>query len=157
MKSKILLLSLLVVILHANAQEIASKTIGLRFGDDDGLGAEITYQHALASNTRLEAGLAWRSNKNVSAFKIAATHQWVWELDLFDNLNWYAGAGGGIGSWKTKTDNGSFFFLAGDIGTEYKFNFPLLLSLDFRPEFGLSNYNNGLDFDIALAVRYTFN
>jgi hypothetical protein len=34
------------------------------------------------------------------------------------------------------------FFAAGDIGIEYNFDIPLLISLDFRPEFGGSGYYN---------------
>lgn len=52
--------------------------------------------------------------------------------------------------------NDTFVFAAGDIGIEYSFDIPLMLSLDFRPEigFGDDNYkNNDLDFDIALGIR----
>ena len=45
---------------------------------------------------------------------------------------------------------------AGDIGIEYNFDIPLLLSLDFRPEFGFGDYNDDLDLDIALGIRYQF-
>ena len=55
--------------------------------------------------------------------------------------------------------NDTFIFAAGDIGIEYNFDIPLLISLDFRPEiaFGDERYNNNdLDFDIALGLRYQF-
>jgi hypothetical protein len=47
-------------------------------------------------------------------------------------------------------------FIAGDIGIEYSFDFPLLLSLDFRPELGFGNFNDDLNFGIALGLRYQF-
>ena len=50
-------------------------------------------------------------------------------------------------------------FLAGDIGIEYNFDIPLLISLDFRPEFGFGNdfyNNNDLGFDIGFGIRYQF-
>ena len=51
----------------------------------------------------------------------------------------------------------NFFALAaGDVGIEYNFDIPLLLSLDFRPEFGLDDYGDDVDFDIALGIRYQF-
>ena len=53
-------------------------------------------------------------------------------------------------------DSETYVFLAGDIGIEYNFDIPLLLSLDFRPEFGFGDYNDDVDFDIALGVRYQF-
>jgi len=139
-----------------NAQEISKNAIGLRLGDSNGFGAEITYQRALSENNRLEFDLGWRSSNDYDGFKLAGLYQWVWKLD--GNFNWYAGAGGGIGSYSAKhiDDNQSFVFAAGDVGIEYNFDIPLLLSLDVRPELGFGDYNNDLDFDIALSLRYQF-
>jgi opacity protein-like surface antigen len=146
-----------------SAQSISPNAIGLRLGDSDGLGAEVSYQRALAETTRLEIDLGWRDGKNYDGFKLAALHQWVWNLD--GNFNWYAGVGGGFGAFSfdnipaNQDDSESFLFAAGDIGIEYDFDFPLLLSLDFRPEIGFGEdrfNNNDLDFDIALGVRYQF-
>lgn len=156
-KKNILFIAILFIISTVAAQVTVNQTIGLRLGDDNGLGAEISYQHPLVDNTRLEAGLAWHNSSEVSAFKVSATHQWIWDLGSDENFNWYAGVGGGFASWSlnsTIKDNGTFLFLAGDIGIEYKFDFPLILSLDTRPEFGFSKFNDGLDFDIALGIRY---
>jgi len=50
----------------------------------------------------------------------------------------------------------TFIFGAGDIGIEYNFEAPVLISLDFRPEFGFSNLYKGFNSDIALSVRYQF-
>ena len=50
-------------------------------------------------------------------------------------------------------------FAAGNIGVEYNFDIPLLISLDFRPELGLIGYDgfdDNFDFDIALGLRYQF-
>ncbi|PKQ44007.1 outer membrane beta-barrel protein [Confluentibacter flavum] len=146
----------------SNAQEISKNALGLRLGDSDGFGAEISYQHALGDNNRLELDLGWRDGKNYDGFKLAGLYQWVFPLE--GNFNWYVGAGGGLGSFSFDNQNGNeysdtFFFLAGDIGIEYNFDIPLLLSLDFRPELGFGNdsYNNDdLDFDIALGIRYQF-
>jgi len=160
MKKILFLLTMFVFSFALQAQDIANHAIGLRFGDADGLGAEISYQKALGENNRLEAGLAWRSNKNFNAFKLTSTYQWVFDLEGLDGVNWYVGAGGGLGSWSVKNgytgDGGTFLFLAGDLGIEYKFDIPLLIALDFRPELGFVEYNNDLGLDIALAVRYTF-
>ncbi len=144
-------------LIFVNAQEIADNAIGLRIGDDDGFGTEITYQRALGDNNRLEANLGWRSGDGFDGFKLTGLYQWVWELD--GNFNWYAGAGGGVGSYSFDNDaldNDTFFFLAGDIGIEYNFRIPLLLSLDFRPELGFGDFRDDLGFDIALGVRYQF-
>jgi hypothetical protein len=143
----------------ASAQDIADNAIGLRLGDSDGFGTEISYQRALGGNNRLEADLGWRSGSNYNGFKLAGIYQWVWSLD--GNFNWYAGAGGGLGSYSYDNNAGedyddTFVFAAGNVGIEYGFDFPLLLSLDFRPELGFGDFNDDLDFDIALGIRYQF-
>lgn len=146
----------------SSAQEISTNAIGLRLGDSDGFGAEISYQHALGDNNRLELDLGWRDGKNYDGFKLAGLYQWVWNID--GGFNWYAGVGGGLGSFSFDDNNGNnetdtFVFAAGDIGIEYNFDIPLLISLDFRPEIGFGDElydNNDLDFDIALGIRYQF-
>ncbi|MFB9055555.1 hypothetical protein ACFFU9_02260 [Mariniflexile ostreae] len=146
----------------SNAQDISENALGLRLGDSDGFGAEISYQRALGSNNRLEVDLGWRDGSNYDGFKLAGLYQWVWNIE--GGFNWYAGAGGGLGSFSFNNPGGkdysdTFVFIAGDIGIEYNFDIPLLLSLDFRPEigFGDNRYdNNDLDFDIALGIRYQF-
>lgn len=142
-----------------NAQEIADNAIGLRLGDSDGFGTEVSYQRALGGNNRLEVDLGWRSGQSYDGFKLTGLYQWIWELD--GSFNWYAGVGGGLGSYSFDNNNGNdfnetFAFVAGDIGIEYSFDIPLMLSLDFRPELGFGDFNDDLDFDIAFGIRYQF-
>lgn len=159
---KKLVLSVLLIgvfVFGGQAQEISENTLGLRLGDNDGFGAEVSYQRALGSSNRLEANLGWRNSRNVDAIKLTGLYQWVWNID--GNFNWYAGAGAGLGSWRYNengfSDSGTFVFAAGDIGIEYDFDIPLLLSLDFRPEIGGSGYyENSYGSDIAISVRYQF-
>lgn len=150
----------------AQAQDISKNALGLRFGDNGGFGGELSYQRALSSNNRLELDLGWRNRSDFNhngyddnAIKLAGLYQWVWNID--GGFNWYAGVGGGLGSYSY--DNGgthyndTFAFAAGDIGLEYNFDIPLLVSLDFRPEFGGNGYyKNNYGSDIALSVRYQF-
>ncbi len=145
-------------------QEISEHAIGLRMGDSDGFGAEISYQKSLSRYNRLEVDLGWRDNRNFSAFKLSGIYQWVLPLD--GNFNWYYGVGGGLGNvsfdndlFNTSDNDGLFVFGAGNIGIEYNFDIPLLISLDFRPEIGLVGYDgfsDNFDFDIALGIRYQF-
>lgn len=154
---KILLLCLLLTLycVPLEAQNISENAIGLRLGDSDGFGAEVSYQRALSGNNRLEFDLGWRNGDNFSAFRLAGLYQWVYLLD--GNFNWYVGAGGGIATFDIDDgDNDTGFFIAGNIGIEYDFDIPLLISLDFRPELGFAGFNDDLDFDIALGLRYQF-
>ena len=153
----------------AQAQDISKNALGLRFGSNNGFGAELSYQRALGSNNRLELDLGWRNRNNYNnnvynddAIKLTALYQWVWKID--GGFNWYAGLGGGVGSYgrtykdNTVYDNETFVFAAGNIGIEYDFDIPLLISLDFRPEFGGNTgyYNNNYGSDVALALKYQF-
>lgn len=146
----------------SNAQDISKNALGLRLGSNDGFGGEISYQRGLSKNNRLELDLGFRNSNHVDAFKLAGLYQWVWNIE--GNFNWYAGAGGGIGSWDYNyngiKNDGTFIFAAGDIGIEYNFDeAPIQLSLDYRPEFYISadDYRtDNLGSDIALSIRYRF-
>ena len=144
------------------AQEISKNALGLRLGDNDGFGGEISYQRGLSDNNRLELDLGWRNSRNVDAFKLTGLYQWVWNID--GGFNWYAGVGGGVGNWSVDVPGGgdnskTFAFVAGDLGIEYGFDeVPLLLSLDIRPELYFSDNYYGDNFgpDIALGIKFKF-
>lgn len=141
-------------------QEISKNALGLRLGSNDGVGYEISYQRALKANNRLELDLGWRSSKHYDAVKLAGVYQWYWNIE--SGFNWYAGVGAGVSSWSYEygphDDNGATLFIAGQIGIEYNFDFPLQVSLDFRPELYLNNndYRDGFGPDIAISARYKF-
>ncbi|MBU3009853.1 hypothetical protein KO506_00370 [Polaribacter vadi] len=148
MKKYILSIGLLFAsVISMNAQSISDNAIGLRFGGGDGVGGEISYQKALGSNNRLEIDLGLANE--FSNFKATGLYEWVWSLE--DQLNWYAGAGGGIVS-----ANGTGIYGSGVIGLEYDFNAPILLSIDYRPEIGFAGGLDGLNSNVALSVRYQF-
>ena len=163
-KISLIIIALVGFGLQSQAQEISKNAIGLRLGDSDGFGTEVNYQRAIGSNNnRLEFGLGWRSSDNVDAYKLVGLYEWVWNID--GGFNWYAGPGAGIGrvdfnndrfNDNFNNDGETFAFIAGVVGIEYNFDIPLLLSLDFRPEFGFGDYRDDVDFDIALGVRYQF-
>lgn len=150
--------AMIAFVFSMNAQDISENAIGLRFGDNDGLGAEISYQRGLGDNNRLEFDLGWRNSSNFDAFKLTGLYQWIFPLD--GSFNWYVGAGGGLASFSGKKvldgESETALFAAGDIGVEYNFDIPLLLSLDFRPGIGFGDFDNDLNFDIALGIRYQF-
>lgn len=148
---------------QTNAQSISENALGLRIGGGGGYGAEISYQRATSGNNRLEFDLGWRNDSYYDAIKIVGLYQWVWNIE--GGFNWYAGAGAGLGNVDVPEryndkypKDGIFALVAGNVGIEYNFDFPLLLSLDFRPELGFSDYDVIDDFtpDVALGIRYQF-
>jgi opacity protein-like surface antigen len=168
---KLFLSAFMLAGLAFSAQAQDRNALGLRLGDNDGFGGELSYQRTLASNNRLELDLGWRDAKYYDAIKLVGLYQWVWNID--GGFNWYAGVGGGLGTWEydakdlppwaegfddDDNDSGTFFLLAGDIGIEYNFDFPLQLSLDVRPElyFGDDFREDNFGPDIALGVRFKF-
>jgi hypothetical protein len=147
MKKIVLIIAcLFTFILTSKAQEISDNAIGLRLSGGEDFGAEISYQKALLENNRLEIGLGL--GENFGRFKAVGLYQWVWNLE--ENFNWYAGFGGGL-----STTNKTSIFGAGNVGVEYNFDVPILLSLDFRPEIRIVG-DAGLRSVVALSVRYQF-
>lgn len=148
----------------AQAQDIAKNALGLRLGDNNGFGGEISYQRGLNEKNRLEFDLGWRNSSDVDAIKAVGLYQWVWNID--GGFNWYAGVGAGIAAWdhdyyngNTKyNDSGTYVFAAGDIGIEYGFKeVPILLSLDARPEIGSGYYDDdNFGFDVGLGIKFKF-
>lgn len=162
MKKIILVASLIIGFsVGAQSQNVSKNALGLRLGDNDGFGGEISYQRKLTSNNRLEFDLGWRNSNNVDAVKLVGLYQWIWNID--GGLHWYAGVGGGVGSWSfdnnSNSDNGTFGLVAGDLGIEYDFDMPLQISLDFRPEIYFNSdtfRDNNFGPDVALGLRYRF-
>ena len=159
MKKIIITLALGVCIVSALSAQVEGKNIGFRFGPGFGNSAEISYQHPLGNANRLEADLGWGS----SGLSLTGVYQWVWNLsDLADGFNWYAGVGGGIGSYnfdyltdKNKTKVTTLGVL-GQIGLEYQFEIPLTVSVDYRPGlYFASGLNSSFD-GICLSARYRF-
>ena len=68
---KLSLLALLIFPAFVSAQSMSDHTIGLRLGDSDGLGAEISYQKSLSRNNRLEVNLGFRDSRAYDAFKLS--------------------------------------------------------------------------------------
>lgn len=145
---------------QGSAQEISKNALGLRLGNNDGFGPEVNYQRAIGGNNRLEFGFAWHNHKHHDAIKLTGIYQWIWNID--GGFNWYAGPGAGLGIvnydkkyYNYDNDSDLYAFITGDVGIEYNFDIPLLISLDVRPQFNLG-YNDDLNLDVGLGIRYQF-
>ncbi len=149
----------------ATAAFAQPRAVGLRIG----YGAEASYQHSMGENNMIEVELGL---PGFNAIEAAATYDWInpgglvipWENK--GSWNWYAGVGAGVGyNWGTWWYSAyAFGGVAGRVGVEYNFWFPLQLSVDWRPVIGVEGNKYGADFyadglysgAIALAARYTF-
>jgi len=129
------------------------RAVGLRLG----YAAEVSYQHTLNSTNFLEANLGL----NGGTLNLAGTYNWmIAQPQWTDRGEWgfYAGPGAALGLY------GATAFclgVAGQVGLEYTFWFPLQISLDIRPQLGFWTYKGVTDFYgdgwyPCLSFRYRF-
>lgn len=147
MKKIVWIVLLFVATAGVVSAQVDGKALGLRFGN----AGEITYQHPLSDANRLELDLGFGSWSYGGAY-LTGIYHWVKDLsELQDGFNWYYGVGGTLG-----LNNGFAAGVVGNIGIEYNFDFPLQLSLDWRPGLYLAPAMH-LGWDgVALSARWKF-
>lgn len=157
---KLLTAFILILAFNLSEAQVANHAIGLRLGGGNGFGTEISYQHGLGDLNRLEFDLGIQSPPDANAWGLTGLYQWVWKID--NGFNWFAGAGGTIGSWSYNNSyagarrGGLFLGAAGDVGIEYVFPVGIQLSLDARPAFNIINSGDPYNSNFALSIRYQF-
>ncbi len=170
------------------------RSLGIRVGVG---GLEADYQHNFSRNQFLQGNLGLDfgySANGVPGLKATAIYNFIWARPAWTNKgSWgiYSGPGISLGfvndimSYTIADvttgylDGGFMFAIAAQVGLEYTFWFPLQLSLEIRPFFGLHAndgrmripeldttvhyeskvgfYDNGLlGFAPTLTVRYRF-
>ena len=123
------------------------RAIGVRAG----YGGELSYQHSVGSNfAEFDLGLF-----NNSA-ALSAIYDFI--IAGNGNFNVYAGPGARLGTWVGKDYSGFDLGLAGQIGLEYNFSFPMQISLDWKPIWHfIGDDHKGFDgYGAALGLRYRF-
>lgn len=147
----------------ANAQPRA-------IGGNIGYGFDISYQHSLGEKNMIDLSVSIPAFHGVGA---AATYDWInpfntavpW--DKKGEWNWYMGVGAGAGAYylfNPYLKPAWYVGAVGHIGIEYQFWFPMSLSLDWRPNFGVYGWGSDVYFNthglytgITLGIRYLFN
>lgn len=156
---KKLLLSMMLLLMVVVAADAQSRSIGGRLGH----GIEFSYQHSVgASNmVNLQVGLPFFNGFGLEG---VVTYDWIFPITSWQEQgtwNWYAGVGGGVGMWDFNHPVG-FAGVAGRIGVEYNFWFPMQLSLDWSPVIGPSFGHDKVGFNaygmssFGLGIRYLF-
>jgi len=150
------------VLLFTQVLSAQPRAFGVRLG----YGAqELSYQHYVR-NQFIEADFGTANFKNI---QLHATYNWIIANPGWTTRGqWYffggAGIGGGYSSYTSdiRTQYG-FIGIAGQIGLEYQFDFPLSLCVDFRPLIGPKFGDGGGFYDEWLcmflpcvSVRYLF-
>ena len=132
----------------AVAASAQPKALGLRFG----YGAELSYQHTVGGANFIEADLGLGDFKYAN---VAATYNFMLAQPAWtDRGEWGFYLGPGIAA-----GFGEYLRIGAAVqcGLEYKFWFPLQLSLDIRPQLGLVNEAFGFwCWYPHLGLRYAF-
>lgn len=142
---------LLGITVFAEAQT-NDRTVGIR----GGWGTELSYQQPLKETTRLELDLGlygWSRGD----FVLSGTHQWLFAPN--GGFNLFVGVGPQIGNyWWDKEEKYTLGLgIAGQLGMEYNFDFPLQLSLDWRPSWTILPSGRNLGYQgVAFGIRYRF-
>ena len=142
----------------AAAASAQPRAIGAKFG----WGLDLSYQHSFGTNF-LEADLGLN---NFNAIDLVGVYNFMIAQPYWtDRGEWgfYAGPGAALGMGMKSENNYFHLAVAGMVGLEYTFWFPLQLSVDIRPMVGISIadgvsfYRNGLfGFSPCISARYRF-
>jgi len=180
MKKSLLMIAVM-AILSVAAAVAQPRAIGARLG----YGVEFSYEHGLGNNMlSIDAGLAGLFINNTLGGEAVVTYDWINPFGAdFPGVskgdwNWYMGVGAGAGAYFHREGNDNvnywhnhyFVGVAGRVGVEYNFWFPLQLSIDWRPVIGPSFCGNDKEVrenvafnmdglyvgGLALGVRYKF-
>lgn len=167
MKTNKLLAAIAVAIFSlCSVNALAGGAVGFNIGS--GLG--VSYQQDIAEKYRLDIAfhLPYATNNGIGAGGIV-TFDWVdpagttipW--DKAGEWHWCAGVGVASGAYNFINPYW-YAGVAGHVGIEYDFKFPMQLSLDWRPNLGVRRnhedqivYNTfGLYDNITMGIRYRF-
>ena len=131
------------VLCFATIASAQPKALGIRAT----YGAELSYQHNAGPGFfEFDAGLF---DKFVDLTAI-----YDFNIAPIGPLNFYAGPGVFVDTWPG--ENVLHAGLVGQVGLEYTFNFPLQISLDWRPWFNFVDGFHGYYTGAALGLRYAF-
>lgn len=145
---KKIIIAAALVLGFAVAASAQPRALGIR----GGYGVDLSYQHSIGENF-IEADLGLG---NFAYLNLAATYNFMIANPAWTETGkWgiYAGPGVALGIGKDLFNVG----LAGQVGLEYTFEFPLQLSLDVRPQIGLTGKEFGIwGWYPHLGIRYRF-
>ena len=148
----IFLLASLSLNLAANAQP---RALGMRIGVE---GSAISYQHNIQKRSFIEAELESEFG-SAEGLKATGTYNLIFARPAWTNRGYwglYTGPGMSLGY----IDNKFLIAFSAQAGIEYTFWFPLQLSVDLRPSYGVLGgefYKRGrLGFTPSLSARYRF-
>jgi len=164
--------------IHLLAQDIPKSTLGIRLSEgvvgDEGFGPEITYQRQMfGEHNRIDVNLSWKTNAFINTYRGGIFFHWSY--NIWNQLNWFAGPGVGVGYLDFKSsflgfgisnerDSEIFPYASVDFGVDYQFSFPLQVAFSVRPTYDIHNIENtsgindvdNFGVQVGIAARYIF-
>ncbi len=155
MKKIVLMLLFVAGMAGVSTAQVEGRALGFRFGN----AGEISYLHPLSDVNRVELDLGF-GPWNQNGLYLTGLYQWVNDFSEFHpGFNWYYGVGASVGLLDNYGSNNVIALTAGavgNLGIEYNFDFPLQLSLDWRPGlYVIPKVRLGWD-GVALSARWRF-
>ena len=168
-----------VAVVVCGGMAFSQFSLGGRFYSGYNYGFEASMLYDMSQNTRIEAdlgacfgimtkkhdvvdvaGVHYIRHDYPSYHVITATGSYQWTFNIIKGFGWFVGPAAQLGLGSDQ--DGDFFLrLAAGAqgGVEYKFDFPLQVSLDVRPLIDfihLSDHRTMFDLGVAAGVRYCF-
>lgn len=132
----------------------AQSNLGVRLGT----GTELSWQKGVGNANRLEFDLGLDgifNNHEWNYICLSGIYQWHW--NIVDKLGWYVGPGATVGFYTWSGHSSELgAAVGGQIGIDYELPIPLQLSLDARPMWNITGYNEGFGWGACLGIRYMF-
>jgi hypothetical protein len=157
-----ILIALFSVLSTSTFAQVPDHALGVRFGGTvNAWGAEGSYQIGVSDETRLELDLGFGVNTGLTVVKITGGFHFTGALG--GDFNWFGGPVAATGMYllniagKEGETFEPFLHIGAVLGIDYFFHdFPLQISVDFRPEYPIGDsYADGdLDTGLGLGVRY---
>ena len=162
----------MVALLAFSGMAFSQISLGGRFYGGLNNGAEVSLLYDMSQTNRIEADLGYgygvvtkhypnSSYTYLSSYDVfTATGAYHWMFNIIKGFGWFVGPAAQLGVG-TDRDGDTYARLAvgAQGGVEYKFDFPLQVSLDVRPMvdlFHLSAPHGIFHYAVAAGVRYCF-
>lgn len=168
-----------VAVVMFSGMAFSQMSLGGRFYSGLTTGVEASLLYGMGQNTRIEADLGvsfgfmtkkydeviYGNTHRVytgypSYYVVTATGSYQWTFNIIKGLGWFVGPAAQLGLGANA--DGDFYArlaVGAQGGVEYKFDFPLQVSLDVRPMIDfihLADPRSLFDLGVAAGVRYCF-
>jgi hypothetical protein len=141
MKTLSLILAFMLITTMASAQEV-----GVRWGDVTGGDVAVDAVFSMGNLSRIHADISFGNGVGVDLL-----WDFIYKPLGGEALNWYAG----VGPYAV-FDDPFTLGIVGELGLEYRFNFPVSVSADWRPSFRIIDDTDFHAGGFGLNIRYIF-